>query len=285
MGEEYPPSPVKLFIGILYKDRKFFEEIKETLISEFGEMDFESEEIQFRWTNYYEDEIGPNLKRVFVSFTPLISPEHIVEIKQLTNRIEGKNRRINLDPGYLEGGKLVLATTKDQAHRVYLNKGIYAEVTLRFKEGKFIPFDYTYPDYRSEEYHNIFYKIRRKYFEDLKKPFLLTSRFTTKWALKSLIDGNPKTKGILVIRKRRDIIEMIELIQKARGMVDILALAVGGDREMALALSHIDYVDYVFSFRGKVDEVAHFLKPDVLFLADEITLDELGFYEGRVLRL
>jgi len=168
LGVEYAPSPVKLFIGVLYKERENLESIRDTLIAEFGIIDYESEEIEFKWTNYYEDELGFPLKRVFLSFSPLVSPDQIVEIKRITNRIEGEKRKVNLDPGYIEGGKLVLATTKDQAHRIYLGKGIYAEVTLRFRDGHFIPFDYTYPDYRSEEYHAIFSKIRSKYLEEVR---------------------------------------------------------------------------------------------------------------------
>lgn len=285
MGEERPPSPVKLFIGVLYRDRKALEELREVLVNEFGEIDFESEEIPFRWTNYYEDELGSNLKRVFLSFTPLISPEYIIEIKRITNKIEGKNRKINLDPGYLEGGKLILATTKDQAHRIYLGKGIYAEVTLRFKEGEYVPFDYTYPDYRSEEYHKVFYEIRKKYLEDLKKPFPPTSKLTTKWVLKSLLQGNPKAKGVLALRRKRDIIELIEILERARRIVEVIALAIEGDKKIAEALSHVDLVDYVFSFKGELDEIVSFLKPDVLFLTEEFSLSEIGFYEGRVLRL
>ncbi|MDK2871690.1 MAG: hypothetical protein PWQ16_1042 [bacterium] len=285
LGKERPPFPVKLFVGILYGDRRAFDEIRDSLVSSLGEIDLESEEIPFKWTNYYEEELGSDLKRVFVSFVPLISPEQIVDIKRFTNRLEGEQRKINLDPGYIEGGKLVLATTKDQAHRIYIGKGIYAEVTLRFKDGRYIPFDYTYPDYRSEEYHEFFLKIRKKYFEDLRSSFPPTSKLTTLWALKGVLGELQKTKGVLVIKRKRDIIEIMELVQKARKNVDVLILAVLGDREEAEALSHVDLIDYVFSFKGKVQEIASLLKPDFLFVSGEFGFEALEFYEGRVLRL
>lgn len=285
MGREFPPLPVKLFIGVLYRDREDFEGVKEALVSEFGVIDYESKEIDFKWTNYYEEELGSDLKRVFISFFPLISPDQIADIKRITNRIEGDKRRINLDPGYIEGGKVVLATTKDQAHRIYLSKGIYAEVTLRFRDGRFIPFDYTYPDYRSEEYHVIFSEIRKIYFEDVKERFPPTDKLTTKWVLKNLMDGIDKRKALLFLSKNIDIIELIGVLHKAKKMCDVLTVGVKGKREEAEALSHVDIIDYVFTFKGDLDENACFLKPDILFLAGDMDLREIQGYEGRVVRL
>lgn len=282
---EYAPSPVKLFIGVLYKERENLESIRDTLIAEFGIIDYESEEIEFKWTNYYEDELGFPLKRVFLSFSPLVSPDQIVEIKRITNRIEGEKRKVNLDPGYIEGGKLVLATTKDQAHRIYLGKGIYAEVTLRFRDGHFIPFDYTYPDYRSEEYHAIFSKIRSKYLEEVRGRFPPTAKLTTRWALKSIFESFSGLRALVVFKEKRDIIDIVRSLVKVKEGCGVLALAVKGARGEAEALSHIDVVDYVFPFKGALGEVVAFLKPDLLFLSEDIDLKEIGFYEGRVVRL
>jgi uncharacterized protein DUF4416 len=79
----------------------------------------------------------------------------------------GRQRRINLDPGYIDLAKLVLATTKDQQHRLYLGQGIYAEVTLRFTGGRFVPWDWTYPDYRTAEYLAFFDAVRQRYRQQL----------------------------------------------------------------------------------------------------------------------
>jgi hypothetical protein len=112
-----------------------------------------------------------NLKRKFISFSSLIDPAKIVEIKLFTNQFEenflypySKQRRLNLDPGYITLAKLVLATSKNFQHRIYLRKGIYAEITLRYKRGKgFTYWEWTYPDYRSKEYIEIFNHLREIY--------------------------------------------------------------------------------------------------------------------------
>jgi len=112
--------------------------------------------------------MGKNLSRKFISFKHLIDPERLVSIKLFTNKLEEKflwpgssRRKINIDPGYLTLSKLILATTKDFSHRIYLGSGIYAEVTLRYLKNKgFQPWEWTYPDYRSKEYLEIFNQLR-----------------------------------------------------------------------------------------------------------------------------
>ena len=107
-----------------------------------------------------------------------MDPGTIAEIKKQTNlresqfgeRREGElHRRINLDPGYLSPAKLVLATTKDYDHRIYLGKGIYAEVTLRYTEFSYQPCKWTYPDYREESHLKIFNEIRAIYMQQLRE--------------------------------------------------------------------------------------------------------------------
>ncbi len=131
-------------------------------------MDFVSLPINFDHTDYYEAEMGKQLKRRFVSFLKLIPIEDLYRIKLYTNRLESrylmaKSRQINIDPGYVDLAKLVLATTKDYAHRIFLRKGIFAEVTLSFKGDSFCPNEWTYPDYCRDEYIRIFNQIRTLY--------------------------------------------------------------------------------------------------------------------------
>lgn len=177
MGEvKYPPW-VKLIAGVIFSGEEFFVRAKDELAARYGQIDFESGHIPFKCTDYYREEMGQSLWRKFVSFKPLINPEKVVSVKLFTNRVEKKfffpgtcNRRVNIDPGYLNLAKLILATTKDYAHRVYLGKGIYAEVTLRyFKDRGFQPWRWTYPDYKSREYLDIFNFIRRIYRKQLQK--------------------------------------------------------------------------------------------------------------------
>jgi len=173
MGKIAPVKPVKLIIGFIFKEKIFFEQAKRLLTGYFGKTDFESGIIPFTSTSYYEEELGSGLWRVFVSFAKLIKPQQIAKIKILTNRIEeklsnGKKRSVNIDPGYLNSAKLVLASTKDYVHRIYLDKGIYAEITLFYQDKSFQDWKWTYPDFRSKEHIGIFNRIRELYAEQTK---------------------------------------------------------------------------------------------------------------------
>lgn len=173
MGKVMKIHPVKLIIGFIFKKEDTFTKAAVILGRRFGSIDFKSRILPFCYTNYYEKEIGKDLKRRFISFKKLIFPEDLPKIKNYSNRIEEKfslkkSRLINIDPGYLDLAKLVLATTKDYNHRVYLDKGIYAEVTLCYQHKTFRPWDWTYPDYRSGEYIEIFNQIREIYFKQTK---------------------------------------------------------------------------------------------------------------------
>ncbi|MBM3243345.1 MAG: DUF4416 family protein [Candidatus Omnitrophica bacterium] len=168
MGKISSVRPVKLFIGLIFKDQRYFKEAESILIKKFGKADFKSEIMPFDLTDYYRPELGDGLKRVFISFKRLINPAHISRIKRMTNKIElrlscSNKRLINIDPGYLDLPKVILASTKDYAHRIYLDKGIFAEITLSFKDNSFTPKECTYPDYRKKEYIDIFNKIRSIY--------------------------------------------------------------------------------------------------------------------------
>lgn len=176
MGEIKPPSLVKLIVGMISAKEDLFKKVKEKMEQKFGPVDFQSPLLPFTYTRYYEDEMGKNLKRKFLSFFSLIDPKEIVEVKLFTNELEqsflypnSKRRRINIDPGYLSSSKLVLVTTKNYAHRIYLKKGIYAEVTLRYEGKSFKPWEWTYPDYKSEAYLQIFQEIRKIYRQQIRR--------------------------------------------------------------------------------------------------------------------
>ncbi|MDP2911402.1 MAG: DUF4416 family protein [Candidatus Omnitrophota bacterium] len=171
MGKAKKPKKVTLVIGMLSKDKKLFDKAEEFFIKDFGPIDYRSPALLFKYTDYYEKEMGAGLKRVFISFKKLISPEKISKIKLFANSVEEKlaknnKRLINLDPGYVSDAKLILATTKDYCHRIYLTNGIYAEVTLKWRRGGFEPFEWTYPDYQSREYIDIFNTIRKRLCDD-----------------------------------------------------------------------------------------------------------------------
>jgi len=174
MGKIVPVHSVKLIIGFIFKDQQVLDKAKLTLLRRFGRIDFESPLIPFTLTDYYQEEFGKGLLRVFISFSKLIKPQQITEIKILTNRLEeklssGGKRKVNIDPGYLDLAKLVLASTKDYSHRIYLDQGIYAEITLFYQDKGFQEWQWTYPDFRTPEYRNIFNQIRELYAGQIRK--------------------------------------------------------------------------------------------------------------------
>ncbi len=170
MGRIAKILPPKLIMGMIFQDKDICIKAEKALRRKFGRIDFESKMMNFNHTRYYEKEMGENLLRKFVSFRRLINAERLADIKRFTNKLEWRfsidaRRRINLDPGYLDANKLVLATTKDWAHRIYLKKGIYAELTLHFQNSSFQSWEWTYPDYRTRDYIDIFNQIRKIYLE------------------------------------------------------------------------------------------------------------------------
>lgn len=173
MGKIIISKPVKLICGLISNDEALFLAAKRLLEKKFGPVDFESERLKFDHTSYYADELGQDLKRVFLSFKKLFDPSYLSRAKIYSDKIEkflsckGK-RRINIDPGYIDLAKVVLASTKDFSHRIYLGRGIYAEITLIFKNGGFQVLDWTYPDYRTSEYLKIVSDIRGAYHRQFK---------------------------------------------------------------------------------------------------------------------
>jgi hypothetical protein len=177
MGAPTFPHPVKLLIALLSSDAELFRTAATHFQVEYGPIDFTSEVFPWNTTGYYREEMGENLLRQFIAFAHLIPPEELVRIKLETNEKErvlsgavsdDEPRRINLDPGYIDETKLVLASTKDQAHRLYITQGIYAEVTLLYHHKAFHPFLYTYEDYRWPETQRFLQHVRKRYLEQLR---------------------------------------------------------------------------------------------------------------------
>ncbi len=176
MGEPGEPEPVKLICGVLAARAQWLEAARERAEAAWGPVDLESEVWSFDFTDYYEAQMGGALLRVIYAFKGLVDPGELAQIKLQSNCIEAglaaelpdaPVRPVNLDPGYVAPGKLVLATTKDFAHRVYLGRGIYAESTLRWRGGAFEPWPWTYPDYATPRYRDFFARVRACYKEQL----------------------------------------------------------------------------------------------------------------------
>jgi len=167
---------VKLFVGILLSDLRLLPDAERLLTEDFGPLDLKSPVIPFSFTKYYEKEMGPSLQRIFLSFERLIVADRLPEIKRKTNTLEEElaklNRDVarpaNLDPGYIEHAKVILASTKNFYHRMYLGGGIFGEVTMHFRDNAFCFFPWTYPDYQSEDYLQFFLALRQIYREQLR---------------------------------------------------------------------------------------------------------------------
>ena len=168
------PCSVKLVVSILCGEEGADRIALKHLAKCFSSPDFVSEALPFDFTDYYAAEIGAKLFRRMISFKNLISPEDLPDIKLVSNEIESQlarpdgTRRVNIDPGYLSLWHLVLATCKPFAHRPYLRKGVYADLTLIYRRGSFTPLEWTYPDYRSDKMITLFNRLRDKYHHQLK---------------------------------------------------------------------------------------------------------------------
>jgi len=157
MGIVREVPPAALVAGVFSAEPELMERAAAVLAGKYGPVEAKSPVFDFTMTDYYTGEMGENLKKRFYCFSEPVSPADLPEIKLFTNGIESEfarerdgetRRRVNMDPGYVTLSKLVLASTKDYSHRIYVGGGIYAEVTLRFVRGTFAPLETTYPDYR-----------------------------------------------------------------------------------------------------------------------------------------
>lgn len=167
MGRVLPVQPVTPILGVIYRDVAVVDDALMWIEKLMGDVALSSPEYPFDLTNYYAPEMGENLKRRFFLLDRLSDPTLLSKWKVETNKLEeqaaqrfGEQRPVNLDPGYMDGSKLVLASTKNHGHRIYVGQGIFAEVTLTFREGKWIRRDYTFPDFASGRYDEFLSKAR-----------------------------------------------------------------------------------------------------------------------------
>jgi hypothetical protein len=168
MGRIRHPDPALLFIGTLYCDKSVPHDACTLLEKNFGEIMLTSPSMTWDYSTHYQDEIGYPLLRQFYFFKTLINPARLADIKLKTIAIEDilsveGRRRINLDPGYLTLSNIVLASTKNYSHRIYLGKGIFGEVTLIYKGKTYHPHMFSYRDYQDESYLKIFMHARSLY--------------------------------------------------------------------------------------------------------------------------
>ena len=170
MKRNLKQGKVKLIASVFSGDPELIRETSRILERIFGRIDFRSPIMDFIHTDYYNDEMGRGLKRIILGFKKRVRPESAYKAKLETNALEKKftlngKRRVNIDPGYLDMSKVVLFSPKDYTHRIPMPRGIFAEVTLFYRDKRYNPWPWTYPDYGSEEYCAIFESVRNNYRE------------------------------------------------------------------------------------------------------------------------
>ena len=176
MGAIFDFEEEKLIIGVIYSDKAALDKALEILVSEFGEIDAVSEEFSFskEFSTYYDEEMGGEGLRRIYSFKKTVDPSRQADIKIRTNEIEeelsvGGGRRVNLDPGFINHGRLLLATTKKAGFRIPLKDGIYTEMTLFYARGEWHKLPWTYRDYQSERVQRFITEVRHKYILERRK--------------------------------------------------------------------------------------------------------------------
>lgn len=179
MAEPRPPEPVLLVVAAFSRHDAALTWALERLESTYGPVALASPAYAFHHTRYYEPAMGAQLRKLLYVFHDLVTPDCLPEVKRHTNALERElaqgghfpeERPLNLDPGLLTLGKFLLASTKDQAHRIYLRAGIFAESTLFYRAGQFEPWPWTYADYREPEVRAFLNEAREYYRRRVRGP-------------------------------------------------------------------------------------------------------------------
>lgn len=180
LGAPHGHPPVKLLVALLTSDLQIMEEVERRLSAAYGGVEDRTEIFLFTFPGRFQREMGENLKKRIICFERLMPVEDLPEVKKLTNDLEWEyqehlqersRRKINLDPGYLTLSKVLLASTRNYSHHVYLKNGVYGELLLRFHRGALRNLPWTYPDYRTHLAHSFFTKVRERYHAQLKARF------------------------------------------------------------------------------------------------------------------
>lgn len=175
MAKTEAPLPAKYFVAVLYKEEEHFLSAHAELVKQWGSIDLEGVPRHFDVTAYYEPEMGTPLFRRLLSFEQLYDPTLIVAMKIGCNELEETlsrdgRRTVNLDAGYLDHNKYLLASAKEAGQKIYLDKGIYADLSGRYKAGGYVPFEWSFPDFKDGRYDLELLAMRKRYLAQI-KPF------------------------------------------------------------------------------------------------------------------
>lgn len=172
MGDIFKDLNLKCFLGLLFNQSVCLNSVYESIEKTYGSIDSYSDIFPFTHTQYYEKEMGTHLQKQFLSIKTLVTPSEFSKIKKLSNDIEinfsiNNSRNINIDPGFLSPHNVLLLSTKNFSHRIPVGNGIYAELTLLFKNKQFQTVDWTYPDFKFKEYQSYLLKLRKQYLTEI----------------------------------------------------------------------------------------------------------------------
>lgn len=174
MAKAQVVQPVKLIIAVLWAEPQACDQSLTALVEIWGEIDFQGPDRPFDCTDYYVPEMGNGIHRRLVSFNKLVAPESVAEAKLRCNDLEDSlagehGRRVNLDIGYLDHNKIVLASLKYAGQKIHLRDGVYADLIARYGSGHYRPFEWTFPDFKDGRYDEELAVIRRRYLDQLKQ--------------------------------------------------------------------------------------------------------------------
>jgi hypothetical protein len=178
MARVQNPTQGRLIVSVIYNSIDGLADCLKQLEKQFGRVQSETLEIECS-ANRYHEEMGQQLSRRFFSFEKLVDRETLPEIKATCHKIErglGDQvddftfRTVNVDPGVLTPTNLTMASHREYSHRVYLGKGVFAEVTLIHARGRFTQLPWTNPDFCDEEAVRLFIEARATF------PFLTDSK-------------------------------------------------------------------------------------------------------------
>jgi len=166
-------EPVKLVAAILYSSESELKVAYSKLEAIFSKIDYQGEPFPFEESNYYQPEMGEGLFRKMISFDELVSPDFLADAKHLTHYVEQELaedgfRKINIDTGYLDMFKFVLASFKSRSNKIYLGKNIWADMILYFESATYQPFIWSFPDFKSGKYNQDLISIRNRFKKQLK---------------------------------------------------------------------------------------------------------------------
>jgi Domain of unknown function (DUF4416) len=169
LAKPQPPPPSLLLAAVFSRHDAALEWTEERLTGAWGRVQLRSPRFDHSETRYYEAEMGARLRKQFLVFEGLFDPQQLSKRKLESNQLEEdlagagnfvELRPVNIDPGYLTLTKLVLASAKDRAHRLYMAEGIYAEECLYYLDGCWQTRPWTYADYKRADFQAFFIEAR-----------------------------------------------------------------------------------------------------------------------------